>query len=116
MEAIVEVSLQGPDELRADIDATIDTGFAGQLALPRFVIDQFGLRFELSSHAQLADGSVIAVDYFRGTIAWDGESREVQILSAETDPLIGTALLSGYRVTIDMAPDGNVAVERLMPG
>lgn len=41
------------------------------------------------------------VDFYTGTVIWDGQYREIDIAESETEPLLGMALLYGYRLQID---------------
>lgn len=64
---------------------------------------------------ELANGEVVAMDVFRGTIVFDGREQEVNlILTASEDTLIGAALLSDHLLTINY-PERTVRVEQARP-
>jgi uncharacterized protein YhjY with autotransporter beta-barrel domain len=42
-----------------------------------------------------------------------GESRRVLVDEADTDPLVGMALLSGYELKMQVRSRGKVAIKRL---
>ncbi len=59
----------------------------------------------------LADGSHVECPVGSATLDWDGEDREVEILVMGANPLIGTLLLDGGQLTIDLNEEGEVTVE-----
>jgi hypothetical protein len=46
-------------------------------------------------------------------VIWDGQYREIYIAESETEPLIGMALLYGYRLQVDTIEGGIVKIEEL---
>jgi hypothetical protein len=44
---------------------------------------------------------------------WDEESRTVEVIALEHNPLLGTTLLEGCHLDIDMTEGGEVVIERL---
>ena len=91
----------------------IDTGFNGFLTLPAQLINDLGLPFIHITSAQLGDGSEVHLEVFEATVLWDGEARNVNILSAAGGPLVGMSMLSGYRVTVEVEHGGSVVIESL---
>ena len=63
--------------------------------------------------AVLADGRSIVFDVHDATLLWDGRPRRVAVGVAESQPLIGMALLDGFALTIDVVPAGRVTIERM---
>jgi predicted aspartyl protease len=61
----------------------------------------------------LADGREVAMDVFEASVLWDNLERDVVVLEAEGVPLVGMALLSGYRVTLEVQGGGSVRIEAL---
>jgi clan AA aspartic protease len=98
---------------RQQIDAVIDTGFNGFLTLPSAVIATLNLPWSGSDIVALGDGSETLFDLYAATILWDGQYCEIDIAESETDPLIGMALLYGYRLQIDAIKGGIVKIEAL---
>ena len=45
---------------------------------------------------------------------WDRQLREIEIDAAETEPLLGMALLRGYRLQVDPIEGGLVTIETLL--
>jgi clan AA aspartic protease len=95
------------------IDTVIDTGFDGFLSLPSEVIVRLGLSWTISNPATLADGSEVLFDFYAGTVIWDGQYRQIDIAASETEPLLGMAMLYGYRLQVDNVEGGIVKIEAL---
>ena len=95
------------------MDAVIDTGFNGFLTLPTRRIASLTLTYAGSTRAVLGDGQEVSLDLFEATVLWDGQEREAAVLAAEGSALVGMALLSGYRVTLEVKGGGVVTIENL---
>jgi predicted aspartyl protease len=67
-EAIVRVYLQPSSGPRYDLEAVVDTGFAGYLTLPAAVIASLGYRLGGRAQVILGDGSMIRTDVFFGAV------------------------------------------------
>lgn len=98
---------------REVINAVIDTGFDGFLSLSSEVIDRLGLSWTISNIVTLGDGSQTLFDIYAGTIIWDGQYRSIDIAQSETEPLLGMAMLYGYRLQVDTIEGGTVKIEEL---
>ena len=98
---------------RQVIDTVIDTGFDGFLSLPSEVIVSLGLPWTISNMATLGDGSETLFDFYTGTVIWDGQCRTIDIAESETEPLLGMAMLYGYRLQVDTVEGGIVKIEAL---
>ena len=98
---------------RQVIDTVIDTGFDGFLSLPSETIVRLGLPWTISNIATLADGSENLFDFYTGTVIWDGQYRTIDIAESETEPLLGMAMLYGYRLQVDTVEGGIVKIEAL---
>ncbi|HZL33915.1 MAG TPA: clan AA aspartic protease [Tepidisphaeraceae bacterium] len=112
-EATVAVNVRGTGKSDVTVKAVIDTGFNGYLTLTSEIIESLGLISQGARTAELADGSFIIISVYRATIYWDGHSRAVQVLSAESSPLLGMDLLRGHRLTLDAVPGGIVKIMQL---
>lgn len=58
-EPVVPLSLRGATGLTLDVEAVVDTGYNGLLALPPPVVTELGLTHGGYGEASLADGSVV---------------------------------------------------------
>lgn len=109
-EPLVTLVVRSPSGRGYEFVAQIDTGFGGGLTLPPEIIDHLGLTWQEQGQVTLADGTVATTDIYDGIVVWDGRPRSVPIESADVDPLVGTQLLAGHRLTVDFRPGGRVAV------
>jgi clan AA aspartic protease len=109
-EATIRVPVQDANGREQEIEAIIDTGFNGSLTLPSSVIATLGLPWRTRGNAILANGSEDQFDIYAATVTWDGTPRNILVEAADTDPLVGTALLSGYDVYIQMVAGGSVTI------
>jgi clan AA aspartic protease len=112
-EATIRVLVRGARGQEAEVEAVIDTGFTGFLTLPARLIANLVLSFAGTTRAALADGSEVAMDVFEASVLWDDLEHDVVVLAAEGVALVGMALLSGYRVTLEVESGGSVRIEAL---
>jgi clan AA aspartic protease len=110
---VIAVSLQATGGVRQDVDAVIDTGFSGFLTLPTALIASLGLRLRGRAQVTLADGSMVLTNVYTGAVIWDGQPRVIEIDAADTDPLVGMSLLSGFELRIQVVDGGSVSVQPL---
>src|SRR5690242_11529968 len=96
-EAIISIIVLDANGQPHALDAVIDTGFNGSLTLPSATIAALGLLWRNRGNTVLANGMVEDCDIYTGVILWDSQPRNILVESAETDPLVGMQLMSGYR-------------------
>jgi clan AA aspartic protease len=111
-EAIITLVVKNKGNLKS-INAVIDTGFTGFLSLPQAIIDDLDLSWSYRDRATLGDGSETLFDIYDATVIWNGQYREIEINSAETEPLVGMSLIEGYRLQIDGVDGGLVTIDLL---
>jgi clan AA aspartic protease len=112
-EAIISVAVKNGNSLKS-FDAVIDTGFTGFLSLPIAIVMELELQWSYRDRATLGDGSETVFDVYNAEILWNGQLREIEIDAAETEPLLGMALLRGYRLQVDTIEGGLVTIETLL--
>jgi clan AA aspartic protease len=112
-EATLPLVVGNSNGQRQLIDTVIDTGFDGFLSLPSEMINRLGLPWIISHTATLGDGSETLFDFYTGTVIWDGQYRSIDIAESETEPLLGMAMLYGYRLQVDNVEGGIVRIEAL---
>jgi clan AA aspartic protease len=112
-EAVIHMLVRGSRGQERQVEAVIDTGFTGFLTLPVGLITDLALSFAGTTQATLGDGSEVHMDAFEATVLWDHQERSVVVLAAEGGALVGMAMLSGYRVTLEVKDGGSVIIEAL---
>jgi clan AA aspartic protease len=112
-EATLPLVISNLNGQRQVIDTVIDTGFSGFLSLPSAIITTLDLPWSASDIVTLGDGSETLFDLYTATVIWDGQYREIYIAESETEPLLGMALLYGYRLQVDTIEGGSVKIEAL---
>ncbi|MBI4202090.1 MAG: clan AA aspartic protease [Chloroflexi bacterium] len=113
IQAVIRLSVRGPEGREQEVDAAIDTGFDGSLSLPPRFIHSLELPWRGRGRALMADGSESVFDTYEATVMWDGEPRRLSVDEADIDPLVGMALMNGYELRIEVLPGGKVTLERL---
>ena len=98
-----------------EIEAVVDTGFNGELTLPRPQIEALGLPEATVTEVTLADGRVRDVPMYEAETEFAGSTREIFVTEAPTTPLVGTGLLWGFSLYIEFQVDGAVDVDPLPP-
>ena len=112
-EALIPLTLLGPGESRARIEAVVDTGFTGHLVLPSALVGELGLPLRGVRDSFLADGSLVSLDAYRVGVEWDDGVRVVPALAAEGGPLVGMSLLRGSEIRIEAVDGGEVVIRPL---
>ena len=92
------------------VHALLDTGFNGYLTLPTSWLRDLGLDCVGQTRVTLADGSEIVSDFFITKARWDGKLISIDVEAADTDPLVGMALLAGYDLHMRVVSNGEVAI------
>ena len=113
LNALVRIVVGGSDGQQQVVEAVIDTGFNGYLTLPYSEISSLGLPWKRLQSVILGDGNTQICDVHTGEITWNNEIRTIEIEAADTQPLIGMALLEGYDLHIQVVEGGAVTIESL---
>jgi clan AA aspartic protease len=114
LQARMEITLCSPMQPAVKIECVVDTGFEGFLTLPTAVVEDLDLPYLAPIDANLADNSRIVTNVHQGVILWNGVQRVVPILAMGRRPLIGTALLEDYHLSVDFCEGGTVLVDEIM--
>ena len=110
-QAVVTLSLSGPEGQSLEIDVVVDTGFSGFLTLPTFVVEELGLALAADDWALLADGSVVDLRAYYVTVTWDGVARNVRAYAVENVPLLGMSMLDDHDLSVRVRVGGRVLIE-----
>ena len=95
------------------VEVVLDTGFNGDLALPPTTIRRLNLPPEIRRPAVTATGDRYSLMTYRATVLWDGQPRYVQVIEADSEPLLGMELLLDSLVTLEVRDGGHVTVDAL---
>ncbi len=107
--------LGSASDVRIEVEAVVDTGFDGELALPPDLIRRLGCEYVGTTGGALADGSMVELHYFVARLLWHDAPRTLAAISAGESPetLLGMELLAGSRLAVDAEPGGPVAITPL---
>ena len=112
-EAVVRLPVRSPQGREQAIETVIDTGFNGYLTLPPDLIAALGLPFRRNGRALLGDGSTVTFDIHEAVILWGGRPRRIVVDAADTDPLLGMALLYGHELNLQVVEGGDAVIRPL---
>lgn len=110
-EPALALEVRGLEGARS-VEAVIDTGFNGGLALPPDWIEAMGLWEFGEENVVLADGRVKSIPTYLGYAILEEDAHEVVVAEAPS-PLVGTDLLWGFSLYVEFEADGIVEVEPL---
>lgn len=109
-EAVVPLRLQGSDGQARDIEAVVDTGYSGFLALPVALVAELGLPFAYMGRAFLANDAEVDFDVHYATVVWDGRFRDIEADATGSTPLVGMQLLERHNLNIEVVDGGCVVI------
>jgi clan AA aspartic protease len=112
-EAVIRLSVRGPNRHEKKIKAVIDTGYTGWLTLPPDLIAELQLTWSTLGRSSLADGREIEHDIYEGVVVWDRRRRLIDVDESESDPLVGMAMLEGFELNMQVRSRGKVRIQRL---
>lgn len=112
-EATICLLLQTADGRDQEIEAILDTGFNGSLTLPPSVIAALRLPWRTRGLVILANGTEDQCDIYAAAVLWDGVPRNILVEAADTDPLVGMALLYGHDVRMQVVEGGSIIIQAL---
>ena len=110
-EAVVALSLQGPEGQARDVEAVIDTGYSGFLTLPTALVAELGLPFAYIGRALLANDDEVTFDVHDVTVLWDGQPRRIRADATGSTPLVGMLLLDRHNLNIEVERGGRVVIQ-----
>ena len=77
-----------------EVEVWVDTGFNGDLVLPRRLIEKLALPASGTVKAVLADGSQVALQTYSCVIDWFDQQRNLEVVCNDGEyPLLGVGLL-----------------------
>jgi clan AA aspartic protease len=112
-EAIIKVAVGRVDAAKIAVDAVIDTGFTSFLSLPLSIITELDLTWHYRDVGTLGDGSEIIFELYKAAVIWDGQSKLIDVVASEADPLVGMGLLYGFKLQVEAVEGGRVTIETM---
>ena len=98
------------------VEARIDTGFSGDLTLPRTVIDRLGLQRADRANYRIGDDRTVTFNTYIARVVWHNLIRQIIVLESEVPPVIGVGLLWGSNLSVDFRHGGDVTIRELEDG
>jgi clan AA aspartic protease len=113
-ESLIRLAVSASAEARPyEVDAVLDTGFEGRLALPRAFIESLNLRQTGHARYVTASGETHRTGTYRTAVAFGGRNVIIDEVIEAADPLAGAVLLWGFRVCLNYSGGGRVTLEEL---
>lgn len=104
------LTLRGPYG-HATVEVMVDTGYTGNLSLPRSLIQRLGLPRVSRAWVHLADGRMTASYLYQVEVEWvSGPVTCVALENQISDCLLGRSLLDNHALSIDFGPAKTVEV------
>lgn len=95
------------------VEFIVDTGFDGELAIPPSLLTRIDAIYVTDRVVRLANGAKYAQGSYLVDLDWDDDARPTEILEIDGVPLLGTELLAGFQIHIEMMDGGEVVIERM---
>lgn len=112
-QAMIQLTVQGAFNRSQPIEFVLDTGFNSFVCLPHRVVEALQLPFDTEVVATLAAGRSVSLFTYDASVMWGGAEREVTVLEAEGDALLGMAMLANHRISMEVRDGGLVSIESL---
>ena len=113
MEARVRLRLHGPDGAEAWVEAVVDSGFTGHLAVPERLVAKLGLTLQMRSEHASADGSVRWLEMYDAEVEWGDDWRPVLVAAVGNEVLLGMRMMLGHELRVAVVPGGAVEITPL---
>ena len=89
------ITLLGADSTTVEVEFAIDTGFTEEMTLPPDIIEALRMPINKQVELTLADETIYVGTTYVARLRWYDQLRTVEVISVDTDPLIGMKLLAG---------------------
>lgn len=108
-EGVVRLTVQSSGGAEREINATLDTGFNGYLALPAHLIEGLGLQGLGREQVTLASGDVRLTHKYEANVRLAGAVRSVEVVEAG-ESLLGMGLLWNYELRMHCIDGGHIVL------
>jgi clan AA aspartic protease len=113
----IRVGLRTPDRVSKTLDALIDTGFSGFLAIPEASADDLGLIPVGTVRYTVANGEVIGLILAFGTVTLENDSYAGSIVAGNVrQPLLGVEFLRDSGKALLMDAENILLIDQDAPG
>ena len=106
----VHLRIRGPAGPIA-LEFVVDTGFDGHLVLPSPVLFKLGSRADDLTARRLGDGRVTDCNRHYIEVEWNDSWRVVEALELGSVPLLGTLMMEGGSLHIELFEGGEVVLD-----
>ncbi len=113
LEAVLHVKVCGRKKAVRTVAAIVDTGFSDFLTLPPSLIKSLDLERLAGTDGVLADGTRVSFNLYKCFVVRNRRRIEIEVVEADSDPLVGMSLLDGQKIEIEVTPGGKVEVKSL---
>ena len=108
---IVPVTILDINQYRWRREVVVDTAFDGDLTFPSEFIEQLGFTSAGETDMTLADGQTVKCNFYEVTAIWDGDYRTVYVMESATQYLLGTKLIQGSTLMVQIWEGGEVVID-----
>lgn len=112
-EPVVPLIVRGFQGRELALEAILDTGFSGHISLTPEQKTFLDLLPSEVADSTLADGTIKTILLYTVIVVWDGIERLALAVVEDATPLVGMALMEGFRLTMDAIPGGAIEISRL---
>ncbi|MGL6342372.1 MAG: clan AA aspartic protease [Waterburya sp.] len=112
-EAIIKVAVGRIASPKVVVDTVIDTGFTSFLSLPLSIITELDLTWHYRDIGTLGDGSEVVFELYKAAVIWDGQNKIIDVVASDAEPLVGMALLYGFKLQVEAVEGGRVTIEAM---
>ncbi|MGL5077619.1 MAG: clan AA aspartic protease [Waterburya sp.] len=112
-EAIIKVAVGRIASPKVVVDTVIDTGFTSFLSLPLSIITELDLTWHYRDIGTLGDGSEVVFELYKSAVIWDGQNKIIDVVASDAEPLVGMALLYGFKLQVEAVEGGRVTIEAM---
>lgn len=109
------IYVEGPNGDGDTLIAVIDTGFIGELTLPRWIRIELRLEYVDSIDVRFGNNDDELVERYGATVYWGGEWRQITVWQTGDRPLIGMDLLRGHSVCFNAIELGEIDITPIPP-
>lgn len=109
-QAVISLQVRSPNNPFREFFVVIDTGFSGYLTLPIADILALQLPFQQRQTYTLGDGNDVEFDIYFAVVLWHGMERDIFVLAAGEEPLLGMKMLNGSHVFLDVIDGGEIRI------